>query len=1034
MAVTIKLRRDQSSAWTYYDPILNEAEIGLELDTLRFKFGNGVDRWADLPYANQGIDFARELSALSSQFIELTDELSGKFNDISTLQSQASALEIDVDQLLIDVPELSSIVNTLSAHTQRDLNQVSVNLSTLTDKEAQDVSGLKTDLYDLSAKVSSYTAPTAEIAFEVVSALTADVDTLKDEFANIENSITANIDFLSANIDTKTDEINVLIPQIDAKANKVHTHEISDVTNLRAELDKKAPLSLTAEVDAKANKVHTHEISDIVTLNDELKNKANAWHEHDTSAIIGLDDKLKDVVQKSEENYIPNGLKLHSDFSNPNITFIYDSSEPPVASEPTKIEISQSGITVFFQDGSSQYELVEGTDNQIARLKDLSASLNAVQGKNIKITHPIENGQDDTWRLDDLEIDHGAVFRLDKDDVGNYVTTRYPSIKEVSGLLGANLSSHLTDPTAHHELFETVSNYVSSSVDLHNRDLNAHDTLFKEVSDSINTIEQNFGQQLADTFNSLQALSSQTSALALSSENLETTLSGLSGYTVDNVSSTDAEIFDMSATISALSVIVDDVAERQIDQNEFRWVTVKEGISSEFDVDHPIPELPAQNPIESTLLIAGFGFVPSQFALTIYNTTAVSIKTIQITLGEFDSTSPFYQYRNREVLLVAFRKEGNIFFQNGKSINRERMDEVGKVYEFAFQGTVYENDEPSYFAFMTFDTDEQIFVPVKVVSIQDNIYFKLYNELNFENEIIPQVNFIETKITVNSVNDIADTLNETSSYTKSVNFRGAEGLDYRNTSLNTLVALNSKDYPIFPINLATVNTDPKAWEDLGIADQLEEYGKASASINTLGYSLNPYAEDNQNEIEEYENEIDVYKIFPVTGVVGTGEIGNELEKIIVGYKDFKPLATKQNLTVSADQYIRSFGLDSTKNKNFILSSENLNDKTSGGIYYVYGPHEENSIEDDSGTLNGRPTIVDGLMLVTNQPDSITQVYIAIQPRFDNLNKSAYKMIYIRRKDNENVEWSKWEKSGSEIGASAPNDWFNEKVEIIPYNP
>lgn len=46
----IRLRRDTSEDWLFYNPILASGEPGIELDTNRFKVGNGVIEWNDLPY------------------------------------------------------------------------------------------------------------------------------------------------------------------------------------------------------------------------------------------------------------------------------------------------------------------------------------------------------------------------------------------------------------------------------------------------------------------------------------------------------------------------------------------------------------------------------------------------------------------------------------------------------------------------------------------------------------------------------------------------------------------------------------------------------------------------------------------------------------------------------------------------------------------------------------------------------------------------------------------------------------------------
>jgi len=50
MADQIQLRRDIAVNWTDTNPILAQAELGIETDTLKLKIGNGVDTWNVLDY------------------------------------------------------------------------------------------------------------------------------------------------------------------------------------------------------------------------------------------------------------------------------------------------------------------------------------------------------------------------------------------------------------------------------------------------------------------------------------------------------------------------------------------------------------------------------------------------------------------------------------------------------------------------------------------------------------------------------------------------------------------------------------------------------------------------------------------------------------------------------------------------------------------------------------------------------------------------------------------------------------------------
>lgn len=52
MASRIQLRRGTTSQWTSVNPTLALGEPGVEIDTGRVKFGDGVSAWLSLPYAD----------------------------------------------------------------------------------------------------------------------------------------------------------------------------------------------------------------------------------------------------------------------------------------------------------------------------------------------------------------------------------------------------------------------------------------------------------------------------------------------------------------------------------------------------------------------------------------------------------------------------------------------------------------------------------------------------------------------------------------------------------------------------------------------------------------------------------------------------------------------------------------------------------------------------------------------------------------------------------------------------------------------
>lgn len=54
VAIRLQIRNDTASNWQNENPLLMEGELAIEQDTRKFKIGNGIDDWNNLPYATQG--------------------------------------------------------------------------------------------------------------------------------------------------------------------------------------------------------------------------------------------------------------------------------------------------------------------------------------------------------------------------------------------------------------------------------------------------------------------------------------------------------------------------------------------------------------------------------------------------------------------------------------------------------------------------------------------------------------------------------------------------------------------------------------------------------------------------------------------------------------------------------------------------------------------------------------------------------------------------------------------------------------------
>ena len=81
--VRIRPRRSTAEEWEYYNPILAEGEMGVEVPptgvgtgTVQIKFGDGVTPWKDLPYGLSVKAFEETIKGLadSSIILDRTDK------------------------------------------------------------------------------------------------------------------------------------------------------------------------------------------------------------------------------------------------------------------------------------------------------------------------------------------------------------------------------------------------------------------------------------------------------------------------------------------------------------------------------------------------------------------------------------------------------------------------------------------------------------------------------------------------------------------------------------------------------------------------------------------------------------------------------------------------------------------------------------------------------------------------------------------------------------------------------------------------
>jgi hypothetical protein len=91
MAAKLQLRRGNAAQWTAANPLLAEGEMAVELDTGKFKVGNGIKLWNQLEYTT---NFGEQdvQTAVVNLLTNSTGTISWFYNTVTKQLSSSAAL------------------------------------------------------------------------------------------------------------------------------------------------------------------------------------------------------------------------------------------------------------------------------------------------------------------------------------------------------------------------------------------------------------------------------------------------------------------------------------------------------------------------------------------------------------------------------------------------------------------------------------------------------------------------------------------------------------------------------------------------------------------------------------------------------------------------------------------------------------------------------------------------------------------------------------------------------------------------------
>jgi hypothetical protein len=131
MATRMQQRRGTEAQWTSANPVLAAGEIGFEIDTNKFKIGDGINQWDDLSYFLDTSDL--DLSGALNDYIPLTQKAAN--NGVATLNSNGQIPLSQLGLIIGGAPEALDTLQELAAALEDDENFASTVTTALGNKQ-----------------------------------------------------------------------------------------------------------------------------------------------------------------------------------------------------------------------------------------------------------------------------------------------------------------------------------------------------------------------------------------------------------------------------------------------------------------------------------------------------------------------------------------------------------------------------------------------------------------------------------------------------------------------------------------------------------------------------------------------------------------------------------------------------------------------------------------------------------------------------------------------------------------------------------
>ena len=293
----IQLRRDSTLNWEATNPRLALGEAGIDMNLQRFKIGNGIDRWNELPFMDDTVyqDLDSHKKAIADKVQEIINQIAtNKREAESNLNTKTNALQSQIDT------NKQTAANALEQTRQNLQGQITSNKQNA-DSE---ISGLKSRMSGLETRQENYEE---DLTAEFESTKSAIHDTLSD-FEQTTDGLAVRMDVIAGQT---TEDTEILDARVDAD-NQVHPNLGHNIRSIQQSIGT-VKNEITADIENVEHKISAvHEASNerddfLQEQADTLANLAATQairHESDVRAIkddlSGVHGNISELQDKTQ--------------------------------------------------------------------------------------------------------------------------------------------------------------------------------------------------------------------------------------------------------------------------------------------------------------------------------------------------------------------------------------------------------------------------------------------------------------------------------------------------------------------------------------------------------------------------------------------------------------------------------------------------------------------------------------------------------------------------------------------------------------